>query len=959
MNERLLAGRDLPLHAATGRRRRLLPLVAVLVGGATITGLPPFSDNTVSAATTLTVDDTADRVDANVGSQGCRTTTGTCTLRAAIQEANANPGPDVIHVLPGTYPIEIAPVNENAANVGDFEILDPVTIEKAPGYLGDVIVDGGTPLPSAPIIARGLDRLFEIHPGAGDVTFRNLTLQNGFSPEAGGAIQNWSFGKLTLDGVTVKDNYAEKAGGGLNQADLNDYEWATDPPNLELLPHGRVEIVGSTFTGNGSSGGSGAAINNVSGGTITISGESVITLNPGPIMPDPLDPEEFLLVDPGDYPIAASAIANQAQWEKVGTIKISDSTISLNAAEGNGAGILNEGDSIVEIAASTITQNRATSSGGGLYTEGGTVRVTGSTISKNQAANGGGLYSGGHVSQHGLRGTFTVENSELFENTAENGGGLYNDGDAKLTVTDTTFRKNHSSDHGAAITSEGRSNMTLRRVTVTENESNGEGGGVWTTSEREQIIVDSTFTNNRAGVPIVEEDGTLSDDIAGGGGLHTDGGPVTVRNTTFDGNEATDEGGGLSLNNAADVLIVDSTITNNRAFDGGGLENSAGEVTFRRVLVSGNRAKGAGGGIHNTSSGEFHLLDSTIRGNSGVIGGGLANAPDQAIIVRGSIFLNNTARIGFTEDGELDENAGKGGGVMSFADGDSLYENTTFSGNKAGTAGGGLFHDADGELKLIHVTIWRNSAPAGGGLGVVESDFVPEIPPKTNAAVILKNSIVGGSLKGGNCDWYVRSEGGNIETGPRHTCFLAVTHETAQNPIELGVRDRRGDPQLLAIADNGGPTMTHALEYDSLAIDTSAAPCSVVDQRGVARPQNGRCDAGAYEFEGDPPSLDDQAPDTEYNFPEDGPVQDSLETMAFQFRGTDNLTSPDNLNFECRFLEIELTEEPEPVPPWEPTPPEELWNGCASPWSVPLRRRACTSSRCARSTARTTSTPRR
>ena len=356
--------------------------------------------------------------------------TGTCTLRAAIQEANANPGPDVIHVLPGTYPIEIAPINENAANVGDFEILDPVTIEKAPGYLGDVIIDGGTPLPSAPVIARGLDRLFEIHPGAGDVTFRNVTLQNGFSPEEGGAIQNWSLGKLTLDGVTVKDNYAEKAGGGLNHADLNDYVWATEPPNLDLLPHGRVEITRSTFTGNGSSGGTGAAINNVSGGTITISDGSVVTLNPGPIQPDPLDPEEFVLVDPSDYPIAASAIANQAQWGKVGTLKISDSTISLNAAEGNGAGILSEGDSIVEVTNSTITQNRTTSGGGGLYSEGGKVTVSGSTISKNQAANGGGLYSGGHVSQHGLRGTFTVKDSQVFENTAENGGGLYNDGDA-------------------------------------------------------------------------------------------------------------------------------------------------------------------------------------------------------------------------------------------------------------------------------------------------------------------------------------------------------------------------------------------------------------------------------------------------------------------------------------------------------------------------------------------------
>ncbi len=909
-------------------------MLALTIGSGAVAALD-LPAQAAAAGATLVVDSTMDAVDTNVGDGVCRAAGTGCTLRAAIQEANANPGADLIHVLPGTYAIGIAPINENAANVGDFEILDPVTIEKAPGHLGDAIVDGGTPLPSSPLIARGLDRLFEVHPGAGDVTFRNLTLQNGFSPEEGGAIQNWSMGKLTLDGVTVKDNYAEKAGGGLNHADLNDYVWTTEPPNLELLPHGRVEITRSTFTGNGSSGGTGAAINNVSGGTITISQGSVVTLNPGPIKPDPLDPEQFVLVDPADYPLAASAIANQARWGKVGTLKIADSTISLNAAEGNGAGILSEGDSIVEVTNTTITQNRTSASGAGLYSEGGTVTVSGSTISKNQAANGAGLYSGGHVSQHGLRGTFTLKDSQVLENTAENGGGLFNDGDAQLSVTDTTFRKNHSSDHGAAISSEGRSNMTLTRVTVAENESWGEGGGVWTHSERQQTVVDSTFTNNHAGVPHLE-DGLMTDDVAGGGALHTDGGPLTVRGSTFDENSATEEGGALSLNNMGDVDIVDSTIRDNRAYDGGGLENSATEVTFRRVLVSGNRAKGAGGGIYNTASGHFRLVDSTIRGNSGVIGGGLANAPDNAIIVRGSLFLNNTARIGFTEDGELDENAGKGGGIMSFADGDSLYENTTISGNKAGSAGGGLFHDADGELRLVHMTIWRNSAPAGGAVGVVESDFVPPIPPAANSAVIVKNSILGGSLQGGSCDWYVRSEGGNLETGARNTCFLAVTAETAESPIELGVRDRRGDPQLEAIADNGGPTLTHALRYGSLAIDSSAPPCSVVDQRGIERPQNGRCDAGAFEYVGDPPANDVQPPETEFNYPEDGPFQDGLETMAFRFRGTDNQTAPGELNFECRFLEIDLVEEPEPVAPWDPIPPEEMWNGCASPWSVPL-----------------------
>jgi predicted outer membrane repeat protein len=78
--------------------------------------------------------------------------------------------------------------------------------------------------------------------------------------------------------------------------------------------------------------------------------------------------------------------------------------------------------------------------GGGrrpLHREGGNVTVENSKVTKNQAANGGGLYSGGHLSQYGLRGRFDVRSSEISENKAENGGGIYNDGDAQLSVTDT------------------------------------------------------------------------------------------------------------------------------------------------------------------------------------------------------------------------------------------------------------------------------------------------------------------------------------------------------------------------------------------------------------------------------------------------------------------------------------------------------------------------------------------
>ena len=58
------------------------------------------------------------------------------------------------------------------------------------------------------------------------------------------------------------------------------------------------------------------------------------------------------------------------------------------------------------------------------------------------------------------------------------------------------------------------------------------------------------------------------------------------------------------------------------------------------------------------------------------------------------------------------------------------------------------------------------------------------------------------------------------------------------------------DAGLGSLADNGGPTLTHALLAGSPAIDAAdAAVCPATDQRGVTRPQGAGCDVGAYEVE--------------------------------------------------------------------------------------------------------------
>jgi|GEM_PF-3162244 len=901
-------------------------------------------------AATFTVNSTADQPDANPGNGVCASGTGACTLRAAIQEANALPGADTINLPAGIFALQIPSVNEDLDVTGDFDIHSPMTIVGVGA--SSTIIDAGFPLPGADPTARGMDRLFEIHPTAGNVTFRNLTLREGFTTDDGGAIQNWSSGLLRLENVHVRDSYAGGAGGGVNNADPAFYNWVVEP----LVPpnSGRVEIVNSTFSGN-AAGDAGAAINNSSNGTVSILSGSQIINNPGLMIPDPaqvidpLDPEPIEYIPaPGVYAPGAGAVANQGVGDTDGTLQIVDSNISGNFAEGNGAGILNDGSGTLIVERSTIISNTTEASGGGLYASGGTVTVKDSTFRGNVAANGGGLYNNGSVDSIGLRPRFTLTNSTISGNEAHaSGGGMYSGGDGQLTITDVDFLDNKAHDDGGGLEISGRTSATLTRLTFSDNAAHGEGGGAWTSSTRLITIHDSTFSGNHAGVPtpgdLLEP---ASANVAGGGGLYTEGGPVTITGSIFEHNSATEEGGGLRMDNLSDVTITDSIFRNNHAEVGGGIENSATRVTFERLLITNNYAEGDGGGIYNSSSGLFTIVDTTISLNSGQSGGGLANAPDNDLIIRRSLFLRNTARTPAIVEGEPIEDAGLGGGIFSLADGDSLIENTTFSGNTAAVGGGGLFHDADGPLELVHVTIWRNSAPMGGAIGVVESDFAPPVPPRANTSVIARNSIIGGSLQGGSCDWFITSEGGNIDTGGTQTvenagelglptqtwCFLSAAPNSDSGS---SARDRRSATFTVdAIANNGGPTLTHAIRWGSLAQDTGVSPCPETDQRGVTRPQNSFCDAGAYEFVGDPLVADTVPPETE--FPATIAEQDGIETMALHFRGADNVTPVEEIQFECRLYATELGEAPEPIAPWDPIPPELWWVGCSNPWQVPM-----------------------
>src|SRR5262245_44902326 len=156
----------------------------------------------VATAATFTVNSTADLVDANPGNGICATGTGVCTLRAALQEANALSGTDTINLGATTYTLTIPGVTEDAAATGDLDITKPVNIVGA----------GAT---STTIDANSIDRVFDILPGAGNVSMSGLTITDGFSGFGFVAGGIWNSGTLTLSNVRILNSVGRLGGGGI------------------------------------------------------------------------------------------------------------------------------------------------------------------------------------------------------------------------------------------------------------------------------------------------------------------------------------------------------------------------------------------------------------------------------------------------------------------------------------------------------------------------------------------------------------------------------------------------------------------------------------------------------------------------------------------------------------------------------------------------------------------------
>lgn len=106
-------------------------VLALLLGvGTAVSQTTPFAPTTT--AYTFTVNFEED-IDDNLINGFCEDFFGRCTLRAAIQEANAQAGLDTILIEPGTYLLTQAGTGEDYADTGDLDITDDVIIQATRG----------------------------------------------------------------------------------------------------------------------------------------------------------------------------------------------------------------------------------------------------------------------------------------------------------------------------------------------------------------------------------------------------------------------------------------------------------------------------------------------------------------------------------------------------------------------------------------------------------------------------------------------------------------------------------------------------------------------------------------------------------------------------------------------------------------------------------------------------------
>lgn len=387
-----------------------------------------------------------------------------------------------------------------------------------------------------------------------------------------------------------------------------------------------------------------------------------------------------------------------------------------------------------------------------------------------------------------------------------------------FTISDLTLTRGGGS---AVISSDTTGTLTLYQSTVRSSSSGGVG------ASGDLVLVNSTVRDN------------------GDGGISANN--VTLTNSTVSGNSVNTNidshysnpgfGGGI---NAYIVTLTNSTVSGNTAVYGGGIY--AEIVTLTNSTVSDNNVEATGDHLPSTFGGGIAanivtLTNSTVSGNHATTGASRGGG----IFAWVGVTLVNSTVSGNTVGADA---SNKGGGIYSR--GYVTLANSTVSGNQAngpGSLGGGVYqYDSNGDASLSV----SGSIIAGNSATVGSPDLAPD-PESIAVANSVSYSLIG-------------------DTTGLSPSELAAINGGAGNLINQNAL-------LGPLADNGGPTQTHALLAGSPALDAGDPNFNPADpdgdpmtddalphdQRGApfARVVGGRIDMGAFEAGVPPADFDD------------------------------------------------------------------------------------------------------
>jgi len=537
---------------------------------------------------------------------------------------------------------------------------------------------------------------------------------------------------------------------------------------------------------------------------------------------------------------------------------ITGSTFSDNLG-GQGGAIFFANSDTLRLANTTISGNRA-NYGGGIFllsANGSDVRldVIGSTLANNGVPPGGDGAGIDVVTQNSAESsaTVTLRNTIIANNVGSNINALAASGTISIASLGFNLTNDATSPYLIAPSD-------IRGVDPRLGPLNNNGGHV----ETHPLLGGSPAldTGHSSGYPKDQRGVSRLFDAQVGGALHgsdySDIGAAEMHALLVSN---TDDSGAGSLRIAMGIANINGAGQDDILFDpnvfgatpqtinlAGALPEINTSLTINgpgAKLLTVRRDTGGDYGVFNAPNGGFELALSGMTISNGLtsgFGGGLY-----------SVSRTSVAQVAFTG------NDAAAGGGLSLVNADGTVKDSTFSGNAADSAGGGIYFQANNHsLRVIDTTLSGNSAVLGGGgienasqdgtqslVEIVNSTVADNDAPSgggveaftqvasgSAAAITLRNSIVANNTLPNlatlsicdGCSPTIVSLGYNLTDDP-----TPVYLDQPTDWIDT-------DPMLRPLADNGGPTKTHALKPGSPALDAGDRSGSNTDQRGYQRP---------------------------------------------------------------------------------------------------------------------------